>query len=193
MPVTIVSRMEESGARTRTRRAILEAAATVLSVDPGAPLGEVARAAGVGRTTLHRYYPDRAELVEALSGLGLEQVGRAVDDAARATGDARRAVVHLCRDLFDLGDLLGVVFGPLLAGRPEWSDDNPTAGSVVDLVERGHAEGTIDPALPADWVQSLVWSVLYAAHAHHRTTGGSRHEALIVATRSLDGALRPHP
>ena len=42
------------GRPDRTRRALLDAAVSVLTKDSSASLAEVASVAGVGRTTLHR-------------------------------------------------------------------------------------------------------------------------------------------
>ncbi|MBQ1052796.1 TetR family transcriptional regulator, partial [Micromonospora sp. C51] len=54
---------EETGSRARTRQAILQAAIEVLSRNPAASLGEIATAAQVGRTTLHRYFAERSDLL----------------------------------------------------------------------------------------------------------------------------------
>lgn len=61
----MVSSMRESGARGRTRRAILGAAASVLSRRRDATLADIA-AAEVGRSTLQRYFPDREMLLSAV-------------------------------------------------------------------------------------------------------------------------------
>ncbi len=55
-PVAIVSDVS-TPTRNRTERAILEAAVSVLARDRAATLPQIAQAAGVGRTTLHRYFP----------------------------------------------------------------------------------------------------------------------------------------
>ena len=60
--------MSESATKVRTRRAILDAAVGALARDASASLAEVASAAGVGRTTVHRYFPERADLLRALIG-----------------------------------------------------------------------------------------------------------------------------
>jgi AcrR family transcriptional regulator len=64
----------ESGTRARTRRAILDAAVVLLAGDPTASLGDVAAAAGVGRTTVHRYFPERSDLLAAISTDVLDKV-----------------------------------------------------------------------------------------------------------------------
>lgn len=47
----------ETGARERTRGAIVDAAIARLAADAGAPLSDIAAAARVSRTTVHRYFP----------------------------------------------------------------------------------------------------------------------------------------
>ena len=53
--------------RGRTRKAILDAAMTVLADNPAAPLADIATAADVGRSTVHRYFPERIDLIRALA------------------------------------------------------------------------------------------------------------------------------
>src|ERR1051325_1928203 len=93
-----------SGPRARTRQAILEAAVTVLSRRPTATLSDVADAAQVGRTTVHRYFPDRASLEDALSLHLLAQIRGAAGRARLDEGTGREAVLRVGRELFDLGD-----------------------------------------------------------------------------------------
>ena len=54
-----------TGLRGRTRKAILDAAMSVLAENPSAPLSEIAAAAEVGRSTVHRYFAERTELIKA--------------------------------------------------------------------------------------------------------------------------------
>jgi TetR/AcrR family transcriptional regulator, repressor for lfrA len=180
----------ETGPRARTKRAILGAAVEVLAGRPGAPLAEVAAAAGVGRTTLHRYFPERADLVDAVSAHVAAQLAGALDRAELGSGDARAALLRACRELFDLGTVLTAVFGPLLATRPEWQDPAFPPAALRAAVDRGRRGGSIDPGLTPGWVQSMLWSVLYAADGAVRE-GASRHEVLRMALHSLEGAVAP--
>lgn len=64
----------------RTRRAILDAAQDLLQADQEASHAEIAREAGVGRASVYRHFPERADIVVALLG---EMIGR-LEQAASA-------------------------------------------------------------------------------------------------------------
>ncbi|MFC6567543.1 TetR/AcrR family transcriptional regulator [Actinoplanes utahensis] len=174
-----------TGSRARTRQAILDAAIEVLSRNPAAPLGDVAAAADVGRTTLHRYFPERSDLIAALK----EEAGRRLDQAgmrARVEEDTGAAALRrLCQEYFDLGDTLSLLFQEQVSFEAGCDDE------VESMVRRGHADGSIDPELPPVWVQSLMWSHLYAAWSYLAETGASRHDTLRLLLRCVEGAVRP--
>ncbi|MDR7324438.1 MULTISPECIES: TetR/AcrR family transcriptional regulator [Catenuloplanes] len=182
----------ETGSRARTRRAILDAAITTLGRNSAASLGEIATAAGVGRTTLHRYFPDRSDLLAAIKEESVARMGRAVELARLPEGTGRAAVVRLAREYFDLGDLLSLLFAdPSPAGDAVWdSDSDGCDPRLAETVARGHRDGTIDPELPPGWVETLIWSQLYAGWAY-TADGASRHDTLRLVLRTLTGALTP--
>ncbi len=179
------------GARARTRRAILDAAVTVLSRNPGASLAEVAEAAQAGRTTLHRYFPERSGLLDAVSADVLARIDAAVLRGRPGDGSGRAALLRVCRELYDLGDLLTLVLSGQLSERPEWQMCTDADAALLALIQRGHSDGSIGPDLTPEWLQRLLWSLLSAADAHGRESAGSRHDALAMALRSIDGAVRP--
>ncbi|WP_222423277.1 TetR/AcrR family transcriptional regulator, partial [Arthrobacter woluwensis] len=77
--------------RDRTRHALLESGIAVLVTNPGAALGAVARHAGVARSTLHRYFADRAELVEAINSHVEAQYEEAIEGADIESGTGYEA------------------------------------------------------------------------------------------------------
>lgn len=180
--------MNESRTRTRTRRAILDAAVAVLARDPSASLGEVAAAAGVGRTTVHRYFAERADLLAALLDHANERVGEATARAELTHGSAREALARLCREYFELGDVLTVMFTGAI-GRMEDEPEQPHDRALVALIQRGRAEGTLDPELSEAWTLSLLWALLYTAWSLMREQSVPRHEALEQCLRSLHKAV----
>ncbi|MFV2021301.1 TetR/AcrR family transcriptional regulator [Micromonospora sp. LOL_023] len=180
----------ETATRARTRRAILDAAITALSRDPAASLGDIAVEAGVGRTTLHRYFPERSDLIDGLSQHVLEQIAGATDRARLDQGTALAAIERLCHEYFALGDALAMIFNdPQHACRPEWSEQTDADRSMLRLIERGHADGSIDPQVDPAWGQQLLWALLYAGWQYVNDDAVPRYEALNQCLRSLRKSL----
>jgi AcrR family transcriptional regulator len=178
----------ERGARARTRQAILSAAIEVLGQHPAAALSDIAAAADVGRTTLHRYFPERSDLLRAVAAEGSAQLDAATENARLDEGTGAEAFLRLCREYFDLGDLLSLIFTE--------SDATPIVDGGCDtrfsaMVDRGHRDGTIDTGLPVGWLSSLMWSQLYAGWSYVSQNGTSRHEVLKLVVRTVDGAITP--
>lgn len=176
----------ETGARARTRRAILDAAVGVLSGDATASLSEVARAAEVGRTTLHRYFPERSDLLRALSQEAVAAVVAALERARPDDDTGLEALQRICRELFDLGDLMMMVFNQAqFAELLDW-ESAPWADQAQELVvARGHDDGSIDPGFPPAWVINLVWTLLYSGWSYVTDQKATRHEALDLTLRCL--------
>ncbi|MFB4314801.1 TetR/AcrR family transcriptional regulator [Actinomadura sp. 21ATH] len=181
----------ESGTRTRTRRAILDAAVAVLSADATASLGDVAAAAGVGRTTVHRYFPERSDLLTAIGADVLDKVAAATDRARLGDGPAPQALERLCQELFELGDRLTLLFDtPQLADWSGWEEETDADRALAELIERGRAEGTIDPEMDAAWVQNVLWALLYVAWEQTREAT-PKHRALTLCLHTLRKAISP--
>lgn len=184
--------MAETGVRARTRRAILDAAIETLTRMPNASMGDIATAANVGRTTVHRYFPERSDLIDAISADALEQVGHATIRARLDDGPAATALARLCQEYFELGDVMMLLFTmPDLLTRPEWQEETEDDRVLLKLVERGHRDGTIDPGLPAEWVQQVLWSLQYTGWEMVRSHGRPKHEALTLCLRTLEKAIAP--
>ncbi len=174
--------------KNRTRQAIIDAAIDLLAGNPACSLGDIAAAAQVGRTTLHRYFAERADLLAAVGAEGGERLVRAATLADLERGTGAEALLRLCREYFDLGSLLSLMFSG--QGGECW--DSQDEQFLVRVIERGHNDGSIDPQLPADWVLSLLWSQLYAAWAYlGERKDSSRHQVLDLLTRTLANALAP--
>ena len=70
--------------RWGARPPLLDVAAAVLVADPAASMAEVATAAGIGRTTLHKHYATRADLLCAVGHRALDLLEQAIDEATAA-------------------------------------------------------------------------------------------------------------
>jgi AcrR family transcriptional regulator len=76
----------------RTRRAILDAAYDLFRSDQEASHAEIARAAGVGRASVYRHFPERADIVAALLGEMIDRLGEVA-----ATHDGPIPLIDLLR------------------------------------------------------------------------------------------------
>ncbi|GAA2668257.1 MULTISPECIES: TetR/AcrR family transcriptional regulator [Actinosynnema] len=155
----------ESGTRARTRRAILAAAARVLAKDRAATLAHIAKAADVGRSTLHRYFADRDELIGEAVAEAYLVIQRAVEDAAIGDGAPLDAMRRLVEGLVQTGDLLLFLHGDsrVLDGVDvDERAPNPVTQGVHDLIARGQREGVFDPEAGVEWVHDVLWALVYS-------------------------------
>jgi AcrR family transcriptional regulator len=159
----------ESGSRSRTRRAILDAAVVVFTQRRTASLADVAAEASVARSTLHRYFADRAELVHALAEDVLGDVERVMTEAALDQGSPREALQRLTSGYFGLGPRIFFLFN-----EPSFNDPEPDervraffsrldeVGKPVEaLIERGHREGVFAESLTVGWITRMLWWMVY--------------------------------
>lgn len=180
----------ETGVRARTRRAILDAAIDTLARQPNASLGDIATAANVGRTTVHRYFPERSVLIDAISADALEKVTLGTARARIDEGSAATALTRLCQEYFEFSDVFMLLFTmPGLLTREEWHEESDDDRMLLRLIERGHREGTIDPDMSPEWVQQLLWSLLYTAWELVRGESMPKHDALTLCLRTLTKAI----
>ncbi|MGW6460534.1 TetR/AcrR family transcriptional regulator, partial [Streptomyces sp. NPDC055078] len=151
---------EESRTRTRTRRAILDAAVAVLGEEPKASMGQIAAAAGVARSTLQRYFADRPALLAALSAYARERLDEAARQAGVDEGPALEALSRLVAEYFAIGDIVMLVVPGWEAEG--WAGDYSEADRVMAvLLDRGRREGVLDEKLSDNWIEQLMWGTLY--------------------------------
>lgn len=155
-----------TSASDRTRAAILDAAAAVLARDPTASLSEVARRAGVGRTTLHRHFADRAALVRALAHTALSEAEVVYDRSGIDDDDAPdETLARLVHGMLELGDRFAFLLRePSIVGDPSVDAAEERLGARVEsLIERGRADGTFRTDLPTAWLLEVLVATVYAA------------------------------
>ncbi|GAA3718558.1 TetR/AcrR family transcriptional regulator [Nonomuraea antimicrobica] len=180
-----------NGARARTRRAILDAALSALSKNAAASMADIAAAAGVGRTTIHRYFPERSDLLSAIGTHLLERIEVATVRARLDEGPADEALERVCQEYFELEDVLLFAFeNPQMTDWTGWDDETESDRALLRLIERGREEGTIDAGQPAAWLTEVMWSLLYSAWQHTRGQHASKHAALELSLRTLRKVIK---
>jgi AcrR family transcriptional regulator len=178
-----------TGSRNRTQSAILAAAATVLAKNPAATMPEIAEAAAVGRTTVHRYFADRHTLVRAATADAIRALHQAIDDAAPEQGSPLDATHRVVSAMVSMADRILVLFGDPRMLR-QYSDLLPAADPVLQLIERGQAEGVFDSELGATWIRHSLWALVYRGCEAAEEGELPRHEVTRVVTRTLESGIR---
>ena len=181
------------GAKNRTERAIVAAAVRTWASDRGATLPEVAEAAEVGRTTLHRYFPERDGLVRAAVEHALEVVGRAIAEAQPDSGHPLEAMRRVIGALASVSEAIMFVFGDQSLLRdvvPTAEPELPTPHDpVIDLIRRGQAEGVFDDQLTAEWIQQVLWGVAYTAFEQVAQGSLAKFDVAATVTRTLEQGI----
>jgi len=153
-----------AGLRRGVRPSLLDVAAGVLVTDPAASLAEVAEAAGIGRTTLHKHYATRDDLLCAVGHRAIDLWEQAVAGAGGGGGPdgGLRALVTAM-----------IPIGPQLAFL--WR--TPAFDHVGDLGERWLAVearclavlkraqdlGALAAGVPDWWLLQMLYSIVYVA------------------------------
>lgn len=162
-----------NGRRAQAARndgAILAAARAVFVAEPDAPIGAVARAAGVGISALYRRYPSKEALLATLCLDGLRQFVT-IAQAAREVTDPWDGFVEFLRGIVDADVHSLTVY---LAGRftptPEHRALAMEAGALADgILRRAQQAG----AVRAD-IESTDLPMIYEQLAAIRL-GGADH------------------
>jgi AcrR family transcriptional regulator len=120
----------------RTRAAVIEAAADLLTTDgPSAVThANVAAAANVSRTTVYNHWPSQADLLRDT----IESLGKVMVGVDQLTGELRADLELLCGQMIsDLGDEQRA---PMIVNMMERAQHDPTVATVRDEFFRAFAE-----------------------------------------------------
>lgn len=172
--------------------AILDAAARVLAASPAATLGDVARAAGISRTTLFTRFATRDDLLLALAVDALDRIDVAITTAG--VHDPARGPVVALADLTEAMMPLGARLGFLLRERS--LDEDPDLDErwrridrvITEAIRRAQADARIRPDLPALWVgDAWFWLVVGAWEGIEAGRIAPLDGTRLVLTTLLDG------
>lgn len=157
--------------RDRTRWVILEAAAAVLAErGEAASMADIAKAAGIGRATVYRYFPTRDALLDALCQAGAVELSRLLEEAELDRVPIRDGIARVARAVVGLANKY-VAFmpnGPLSSiGQEVMARNNcdldQLMAPVHEFLCRGIAEGALRDDLSAETLWSMLGSLLDVA------------------------------
>ncbi|MFC5184188.1 TetR/AcrR family transcriptional regulator [Actinomadura harenae] len=190
----------------RNIAAILDAAADLLARAPDVGVGDIAKAAGVGRVTVYAHFPSREDLVRAVVARAIEEsmtaVAAAADDTTDAdhaadaddTVDAEEAFARLIREswptLGRYGRLHEAALRALPAEEVRGHHERPM-DAVRALIERGRSTGAFRTDLDTGWLVTTVYALLHAAADDVAAGTLDRDRAADVLQATLLSVLRP--
>lgn len=159
--------MSETAARPlradaeRSMRAILEAAERVLSTDPGASMEQIAIAAGVARTTIHRRFAHRQALIDALALSAARQLAQAVEDGRPDTAPSVVALHRITANVLDVKSAWAFALGlPADPGSEAAALHQEIAQRCITVLERAQADKLIDEAADLPWLRRVYYALL---------------------------------
>jgi len=168
----------------RNRERILRAAGQAFAAEGiGVPLDEIARRAGVGPGTVHRHFPTKEALFEAVVAEHLEQLTRDARAAAR-TEEAGSAFFDFLTRMNseagakqDLADAMAGAGAAMGSATQQLAADLREAFAV--LLARAQRAGAVRADVDAADVQAIVLAAVTAQRQRADTTRPDRLAALV--------------
>ncbi|MCV7345350.1 TetR/AcrR family transcriptional regulator [Mycolicibacterium rhodesiae] len=170
--------------RDRTRAALLAAAIDVLTENAAASMSEIAATAGVARSTLNRYFADRAALTEGIESFVEAQYEDAVRAARTAEGTGLAAYLRIVDEMLERLDSLGWWMRATADYDLDDFDCEADQG-LIAVIQRGHRDGTVDTQFTPMFMVGATWSMLTAAYYDVRHGKQPRRETRDMCHRAL--------
>ncbi|MEX3106905.1 MULTISPECIES: TetR/AcrR family transcriptional regulator [unclassified Streptomyces] len=144
---------------------VLRTAAALLTRKATATMDEVAKAAGIGRATLHRHFAGRDALVRALEAHGIEECETALDAARLDEGTAEDALRRLVRELEPSAALMAFLYteNQLFEGEGLNEGWARIDERVAALFRRGQLAGEFRIDLAPTWLTEALYGLLASA------------------------------
>jgi len=144
----------------RTVQAILEAAERVLSVDPTASMEQIAAAAGVARTTVHRRFATRDALIDELTAWAALRFAEAVQRARPETAPPLVALYQVTANVLDVKIGWGFAMS-----RASWAEPTGVYAEVREecdrLFRRARDAGVIRADADLDWARRVYYALIH--------------------------------
>ncbi len=150
--------------RRRTRPSLLDIAAEVLVADPAASLAEVAEAAGIGRTTLHKHYATRDDLLCAVGHRAIDLGEQAVAGAG-GSDDPDGGLRALVTAMIPIGPQLAFLWRTPVFDHVDELGQRWLAveARCLAVLKRAQDLGSLAADVPDWWLPQMLYAVVYAA------------------------------
>lgn len=138
----------------------------MLSADPGAGMGEIARACGLTRTTVYAHFPSRKELLDALVARAMATATATVDAGAPQDGpphEALRRVLAASWEAVNRHRGVSATAAGALGAERMAAHHAPLRERLLALIERGQNEGVFRADVPAGWLLGTYFALVHLA------------------------------
>jgi AcrR family transcriptional regulator len=156
--------IDAAARRGEAGRSLLDVVAQVLVMDPAASLAQVAEAAGISRTTLHKNYATRDDLLRAVGYRAISLWEHAVLEADSADGSdgGLRAVTEA---MISIGPQLAFLWRTPAFDHDAEVDERWRAVETRGLavLKRAQAKGVLRADIPDWWLLQTYYGLIYAA------------------------------
>jgi AcrR family transcriptional regulator len=172
----------------RTVRAILEAAERVLSSNPAATMEQIAEAAGVARTTVHRRFTSREALVDALTAWATRHFHEAVTSGHPESAPPLVALYQVTANVLRVKISWGFAMSRTPPEDPEVARVHADVLDRCDrLFRRALKAGVLRPDTDVVWARHVYYALIHEA-AQNRSDDADDVDEL--ATLVVDTLLR---
>ncbi|MEN3615652.1 helix-turn-helix domain-containing protein [Plantactinospora sp. ZYX-F-223] len=170
----------------RTVGTILEAAERVLSRNPAASMEQIAEAAGVARTTVHRRFASRDALVDAMGAWATRRFAEAVESAYTTTAPALVTLHQVTANVLRVKIDWGYAMSRTASVDPEVARVHAEVRDRCDeMFRRARDSGLLRANADLNWVRRVYYALI-----HEAVTGPDEgHDADALATRLVDTLL----
>ena len=150
--------------RRTARPSLLDVAAEVLVADPAASLAEVAAAAGIGRTTLHKQYATRDDLLCAVGHRAIDLLEQAISQVT-GTGDADGGLRATVAAMIPIGPQLAFLWRTPAFDHIAELEQRWKAAETRNLavLKRAQGRGLLTASVPDWWLLQTFYSIIYVA------------------------------
>ncbi|MGE8553289.1 MAG: TetR/AcrR family transcriptional regulator [Chryseobacterium jejuense] len=180
-----------------TQQKIIDAAISVLNEDFSATFEDIALNCGINRRTVHRYFKNRNELLEACNKNMMEAWEFAAIKACDSSEDPLVQLEHLLYAGIDSGTKYAFLMklnDNVTSSSTDYESKQSTAYSkkrnqLFDAIQELQKQQVIDDKLPLAWIRILFTNVIMATITAFRSGDIAQNEVKKLAWYSFSRSI----